>query len=141
MRSPLYLALHQTLLERLQPPTRGAMNVGHHECLDYFNVYCNFSCRQLALHVEIDDITVKGHALYRIGSFMNHSCDPNVGMVSPSFTSAAQWTCIKPISKGAELLDSYIPLQGDPTQSKKDRQHILNLHYKFNCHCSLCVQS
>eukprot|EP01122_Echinamoeba_exundans_P007972 TRINITY_DN2556_c0_g1_i1.p1 TRINITY_DN2556_c0_g1~~TRINITY_DN2556_c0_g1_i1.p1 ORF type:complete len:333 (+),score=23.66 TRINITY_DN2556_c0_g1_i1:828-1826(+) len=94
---------------------------------------------QLSVHVEVDDAAVsKGHALYRIGSFMNHSCEPNVGMVSPSFSSRAQWSLLKPARAGQELVNSYIALD-DANQTRAERQHLLRLHYKFNCTCNRCV--
>lgn len=106
------------------------------------NSFSYFQFRQLSVHVEVDDQKiVKGHALYRIGSFMNHSCDPNVGMVSPSFSSHAQWSLLRPVSKGQELVNSYIALGEDTQQSKEDRQHLLQLHYKFTCRCSLCTST
>jgi hypothetical protein len=57
---------------------------------------------QLDVKVNIDDEdAVKGHGLYRIGSLFNHSCDPNVGMSMPAFSTKTCWTALRPIKAGA----------------------------------------
>lgn len=78
---------------------------------------------------------VKGHALFRIGSFMNHSCSPNVAAVSPAFSTRAQWCVLKPVALGEELQSSYLSTDDLPTL---ERRKLLQLHYSFTCECSMC---
>ena len=73
-------------------------------------------------------------AMYETGSFANHSCDPNVGLRSPSVTSEVLWVAFKPIRKGEEILCSYIPTD----LSTADRKEILLRSYGFECKCSRC---
>eukprot|EP01122_Echinamoeba_exundans_P014261 TRINITY_DN6417_c0_g1_i1.p1 TRINITY_DN6417_c0_g1~~TRINITY_DN6417_c0_g1_i1.p1 ORF type:complete len:392 (+),score=42.58 TRINITY_DN6417_c0_g1_i1:40-1215(+) len=80
---------------------------------------------------------VKITAMYETGSFANHSCDPNVGLRSPSVTSEVLWVAFKPIRKGEEILCSYIPTD----LSTAERKEILLRSYGFECKCPRCSSS
>lgn len=95
---------------------------------------------QLGLHILIrDDIQVKGHGLFRLGSMMNHSCDPNVGMSQPSITAKASWVALRDIALGEELFDSYVTLEEGSKHDREVRRNILFENYHFWCNCSLCA--
>lgn len=97
------------------------------------------SATQLGLHILMrDDVQIKGHAVYRLGSFMNHSCEPNVGMPQPSFSSQAAWVALKDIAFGEELNDSYVALEEDAKHDRDLRRQILYENYHFWCNCKLC---
>lgn len=96
--------------------------------------------QQLGLHILMrDDVQIKGHALYRLGSLMNHSCDPNVGMSQPALTSKASWVALRDISIGEELLDSYVTLEEGAKHDRDERRQILFENYHFWCDCKLCA--
>lgn len=95
---------------------------------------------QLGLHILMrDDVQIKGHALYRLGSFMNHSCEPNIGMPQPSFSSKAAWVALRDIAIGEELVDSYVALEEGEKHDRDLRRQILYENYHFWCNCKLCA--
>ena len=98
------------------------------------------SAQQLGLQILMrDDVQIKGHALYRLGSLMNHSCDPNVGMAQPALTSKASWVALRDISLGEELLDSYVALEEGAKHDREQRRQMLFENYHFWCNCKLCA--
>jgi tetratricopeptide (TPR) repeat protein len=97
------------------------------------------SAQQLGLHLLMrDDVQNKGHGLFRLGSLMNHSCDPNVGMAQPALNSKASWIALRDIMIGEELFDSYVALEDEAQHNRKQRREILHENYYFWCECSLC---
>ena len=74
-----------------------------------------------------------GTALWSLGSFFNHSCDPNCVLVLDK--SGVSFRCIRAVGKGEELCVSYVNLY----QGRKDRQSVLKrIHGFFPCSCSRC---
>jgi len=98
------------------------------------------SAKQLGLHILMrEDVQIKGHALFRLGSLMNHSCEPNVGMSQPALTSKASWVALRDISIGEELVDSYVALEEGATHDRDLRRQLLFTNYHFWCNCTLCA--
>lgn len=97
-------------------------------------------------------VKIRGHGLYKICSFMNHSCDPNMELKHPAWDGKITWMATRDIKKGEELTFAYIggniackkpnshrPLEMD---SQEERRQLLKDHYGFACQgtCSLCQQ-
>lgn len=98
------------------------------------------TAQQLGISIVIrEDVQIKGHGLYRLGSFMNHSCDPNIGMPQPSLSAKAQWVALRDISIGEELVDSYVALEEGAKHDRELRRQILYENYHFWCNCKLCA--
>jgi hypothetical protein len=56
-----------------------------------------------------DKVTVRGSAIYRIASYLNHSCDPNVMALYPHLVGhATAFVAGKPIKKDEELFYRYL---------------------------------
>lgn len=75
-----------------------------------------------------------GSGLFTLANSMNHSCNPNVVIMSPFPNYQIQVVAIQDISPGDELTFSYI----DETQPFEVRQKILLEKYLFKCNCSKC---
>ncbi|XP_076816367.1 histone-lysine N-methyltransferase SMYD3-like isoform X2 [Clavelina lepadiformis] len=73
-----------------------------------------------------------GTGVYLSCSLLNHSCDPNC--VAEFDEMNINIRAIKDISKGEELLISYV----DVFAPSEDRQKDLMDIYKFSCRCNLC---
>jgi len=76
---------------------------------------------------------VRYNAIYKIASFVNHSCNPNIEIARPSFTSHITWVATKPIKKGDELLCAYIPPIPQENGGQKERRFLLYNTYNFVC--------
>lgn len=96
------------------------------------------SAEMLNLNMQYnEDVIFKGHSLLEIGSFFNHSCDPNIGFTVPSLTNRSCWIALKDIQKGEELLSSYIALD-DVKHDRELRRKIIKDKFHFECECSYC---
>lgn len=83
-----------------------------------------------------------GVAISPLAALINHSCNPNVAVVFPRFSSAKEEplihvVAIQDIQANAELFTSYI----DITLPRAQRQKDLKETYNFTCECELCKQS
>ena len=97
------------------------------------------TAQQLGLNLLMrEGVGVSGHGLFRLGSLMNHSCDPNVGLSHPQITSRVSWVALRDISAGEELLDSYVDLEQSKDLSRDSRRTLLHDNYYFWCQCALC---
>ncbi|XP_022890240.1 SET and MYND domain-containing protein 4 isoform X4 [Olea europaea var. sylvestris] len=77
-----------------------------------------------------------GQAVYAVGSFFNHSCQPNVHAYFLSRTLYVRATEF--VATGHELELSYGPQVGQC--ACKDRQQLLKDRYLFICQCSGCAR-
>eukprot|EP00123_Amoebidium_parasiticum_P009155 comp19285_c0_seq1/m.22114 comp19285_c0_seq1/g.22114 ORF comp19285_c0_seq1/g.22114 comp19285_c0_seq1/m.22114 type:complete len:424 (-) comp19285_c0_seq1:645-1916(-) len=74
-------------------------------------------------------------AVYLIGSYFNHSCEPNMKLVFNAGNHKVSYVATKAIKKGDEIMRTYIDLEGkDATQRKAELQS----RYKFTCDCPQC---
>lgn len=97
------------------------------------------SAQAMGLHLLMrDDVQVKGSALFRLGSIMNHSCDPNVGISQPALNARASWVALRDISIGEEMFDSYVVIEEGAKHDRELRRQLLFENYHFWCNCSLC---
>jgi len=82
-----------------------------------------------------DKVTVHGSAIYRIASYLNHSCDPNVMALYPHLVGhATAFVAGKPIKKDEELFYRY----DTTTENLHERRKKLHKLYHFWCNCSRC---
>jgi hypothetical protein len=80
---------------------------------------------------------ITGSALYLMGSLLNHSCAPALGLI-PSGTSGASFVAVNDIDVGEELSVSYI---GDDNQLPgPTRRRLLLEKYGFYCNCPRCQE-
>jgi tetratricopeptide (TPR) repeat protein len=95
---------------------------------------------QLDVKPEVSEKEVRCNAIYKAGSFMNHSCSPNVEIARPSWSTHVTWIALKDIKEGEELLCAYLPeVKGDEAQ--EERRNLLFQKYGFLCQgeCELCL--
>lgn len=83
-----------------------------------------------------------GVAISPLAALINHSCNPNVAVVFPRFSSAREEplihvVAIQDIQANSELFTSYI----DITLPRSQRQNDLKETYNFTCECELCKPS
>lgn len=96
------------------------------------------SAAMLNLNMQYnEDLIFKGHNLLGIGSYFNHSCDPNIGFTVPSLTNRSCWIALRDIQKGEELFSSYIALD-DVKHNRELRRKIIKEKFHFDCECSYC---
>lgn len=73
--------------------------------------------------------------LFPLGSLLNHSCEPNVGIGTPVFnTKMVSFVALKPIKEGDELVASY----STETDIVKRREFLYHNYY-FWCRCPKCT--
>eukprot|EP01012_Entosiphon_sulcatum_P034209 TRINITY_DN4335_c0_g1_i1.p1 TRINITY_DN4335_c0_g1~~TRINITY_DN4335_c0_g1_i1.p1 ORF type:complete len:618 (-),score=115.00 TRINITY_DN4335_c0_g1_i1:13-1866(-) len=77
-----------------------------------------------------------GVALYLVGSFINHSCMPNVVMTQ-SATNEAVFVTAARVRKGEPLCITYTP-EDDMETPKPQRQNKIFASWRFKCRCVLC---
>ncbi|KNC84508.1 hypothetical protein SARC_03282 [Sphaeroforma arctica JP610] len=77
-----------------------------------------------------------GHAVYLAGSFMNHSCDPNVKISFVKKTNQIQYTARKAIKAGDEVCFAY---NGFSMKKTEERRAELKKAFAFDCMCGKCV--
>lgn len=77
---------------------------------------------------------IAGNALYMLSSLYNHSCAPNAKILF-EHSNQAHVIAVKPISKGEEIVISYI----DESLPKKERQ--FHLQPYGNCQLLSCFVS
>lgn len=81
-----------------------------------------------------DKATIQGSAIYRISSYLNHSCDPNVMAVDPHLGGhVSAFVAGKRITKDDELFYGYQTSGDVHTRRKK-----LYEAYHFWCNCPRC---
>lgn len=77
-------------------------------------------------------------AVYALHSKLNHSCAPNVHVVSGSFVDAAvEVVALTDVATGEELCVSYT----DPKLSHAQRRRALLNNHFFVCNCAECAAS
>lgn len=76
-----------------------------------------------------------GKGFYRMASFFNHSCLPNIG--GDFDGSKIAFTVAQDVSAGDQLFISYV---NNSTWSQKENHEFLWMHYGFKCECTLCQQ-
>lgn len=77
-----------------------------------------------------------GKAVYILGSFFNHSCEPNVNVQWSGNSGRVTFHAAGPIDEGEQLVVSYI----DTEASVSNRQAQLLRGWGFTCHCAKCVE-
>jgi tetratricopeptide (TPR) repeat protein len=93
---------------------------------------------QLETHIQVDEThQVHAAAMYRLASFLNHSCEPNVALGLPCTSHIVSWTALRPIKRGEELQTNYV-FGHDLENDVQKRRQLLFEHYGFWCDCSLC---
>lgn len=78
--------------------------------------------------------TEGGSGLFLLANAMNHSCEPNVVVMTPFPDYRIKIVALRDIQQDEELTFSYI----DESQSYSIRQKELTGKYLFQCECSKC---
>eukprot|EP00743_Colponemidia_sp_Colp-15_P011896 GILK01013390.1.p1 GENE.GILK01013390.1~~GILK01013390.1.p1 ORF type:complete len:167 (+),score=18.60 GILK01013390.1:307-807(+) len=98
----------------------------------------NLNSHQIQIKTATD--ISSGAALFLIGSYLNHSCIPNVElayrMSHRGSPPVAEFKATQPIQVDDEMFITYI----DTTLAPADRQNSLHWNYGFHCQCPLCLQ-
>lgn len=82
-----------------------------------------------------EKVTVRGSAIYRIASYLNHSCDPNLMALYPHLAGhVTAFIAGKSIKKDDELFYRY----DSTTENLHERRKNLHKLYHFWCNCSRC---
>ena len=92
--------------------------------------------------VHLNTYTVDDqHCLFHVGSYVNHSCDPNTVLSLESrghgarLRTVGKWLACRPVEKGEEVTVSYV----DTLLPVAARQEHLEFAYGFKCDCNRCV--
>jgi len=84
------------------------------------------------------DLTIRGGSgLFVVANSMNHSCAPNVTVISCFNSHTARIAALRDILPGEELCFSYI----NENLPFRERQKLLAQLYLFSCQCSKCNQN
>ncbi|KIY44329.1 SET domain-containing protein [Fistulina hepatica ATCC 64428] len=75
-----------------------------------------------------------GWAMYPMGSYFNHDCNPNVRKARNG--RAMEFYTTRDVPAGSELCISYI----DTTEKVHERREQLALYWDFVCNCKRCVK-
>jgi SET and MYND domain-containing protein len=86
----------------------------------------------IAVKTSVNSFIYCGSGLYVLGSVLDHSCDPNVYVISDG--NCLEIRAMKNIATNDKLLISYI----DTKMPKQKRQSELKSKYYFDCSCSRC---
>uniref|UniRef100_A0A7S4CB43 SET domain-containing protein n=1 Tax=Eutreptiella gymnastica TaxID=73025 RepID=A0A7S4CB43_9EUGL len=85
---------------------------------------------------KMDETEACGVGLFHLHASINHSCSPNVHLVSEEFLDHSMAiVAIADLRSGDEVLSNYLPSADLPL---KERQQRLKECYEFQCHCTLC---
>jgi hypothetical protein len=126
--SSLMLRTQQQRLQKLLPPLLFGRILGilHLNCFSVFSKGSSSSTEYA------------GCALFEHGSFLNHSCEPNVAMepIAPSDAGMHSFVAARDSAAGDELCFSYTDC-GAHTDTKT-RNAYLWKYYGFVCACPLC---
>jgi len=90
---------------------------------------------------ELSPHSLRGTALYKIYSKMNHSCECNTenrGSSSGEHGAEVSVYAARDIAAGEEIMTSYLHMTNPRTVSRKFRQEALQ-QYLFECKCALCT--
>jgi len=90
--------------------------------------------KEYILNPTLSEGETKGNAIYKISSFLNHSCAPNIYPKSPNLNARLSWITSQRLEKGSELRIAYLA-QEDP---RENRQALFS-KYGFVCHCEVCL--
>ncbi|XP_020588099.1 histone-lysine N-methyltransferase ASHR1 [Phalaenopsis equestris] len=102
--------------------------------VDLREITHNFSKLSCNAHTICDEeLRPLGTGLYPVVSIINHSCIPNAVLVFGGRIAVVR--AVKPISKGAEIVISYI----DTAAITMTRQNALK-QYFFKCNCLRCTK-
>jgi SET and MYND domain-containing protein len=82
----------------------------------------------------MSELCINGTGLFAIANTFNHSCEPNIALMSPFNDSRLRVVAIRPVAAGDELLISYI----DEDMDWSSRQKRLKEKYMFECDCPKC---
>ena len=92
--------------------------------------------------VHLNTYTVDDqHCLFHVGSYVNHSCDPNTVLSLEArghgvrLRTVGKWLACRPVDKGEEVTVSYV----DTLLPVAARQEHLEFAYGFKCDCNRCV--
>ena len=78
---------------------------------------------------------IRGYSLHVLGSYFNHSCQPNV-LPMPSFNNEVTFVTLDNLNKGDELTINYI---GSMTNADRaTRQRVIKERFHFECNCPRC---
>jgi len=97
---------------------------------DILSLLCKISCNSFTVtNAELNTI---GTGIYKVGSYLNHSCDPNACAVFSGNVISIR--AMKTIVPGEEILISYTDLM----QPSAVRKSELLEGYMFDCTCAHC---
>ncbi|KIJ56604.1 hypothetical protein M422DRAFT_773393 [Sphaerobolus stellatus SS14] len=86
----------------------------------------------------------KGSGLYKVSSYLSHSCNPNVYLTFPDGTFTLHLMAKKPIKAGEELNMAYVDVsqrEGEPLQvARLRRRTALAAGWGIVCTCKRCVE-
>lgn len=85
---------------------------------------------------EISKRPLRGMALYRLQSLMNHRCSPNCRMVAEGVASTCDVQATRDVNEGEELCIDYL---AGSSYSLQDRRIILLDQYHVDCTCDVCT--
>ena len=102
------------------------------QLLDILNLSVN--AEEVLSSRELQNITLETTGLYVTLDSMNHSCEPNVMLVSAHDNHTLSAVAKRAIQKGEQLYISYI----DECLPRQKRQNVLRRMYHFECECTLC---
>eukprot|EP00462_Mataza_sp_D1_P018403 CAMPEP_0175130324 /NCGR_PEP_ID=MMETSP0087-20121206/5948_1 /TAXON_ID=136419 /ORGANISM="Unknown Unknown, Strain D1" /LENGTH=528 /DNA_ID=CAMNT_0016412539 /DNA_START=114 /DNA_END=1700 /DNA_ORIENTATION=- len=81
-----------------------------------------------------------GLGFFLAAAWLNHSCHPNI--VHFVTNEEISFRAVRPIGKGEEVCETYIPLLGDlNVYSRSSRQAELKKKFGFDCCCEKCTSS
>lgn len=106
------------------------------------NAHCSEQFTSNSFTLATPSLSPIGVAISPLAALINHSCNPNVAVVFPRFSSAREEplihvVAIQDIQANSELFTSYI----DITLPRSRRQNDLKETYNFTCECELCKPS
>ncbi|KAH1417604.1 hypothetical protein KXX32_009427, partial [Aspergillus fumigatus] len=95
-------------------------------------IYCAILTNSMCIKIAEGSAPVLGTTLDLVGSFMNHSCDPNAFVFFEG--SQMRVRTLRPLRAGEEITQTYVDLSG----SVFSRQVATQKDYFFKCACERC---
>ncbi|KAK9727439.1 mitochondrial import receptor subunit tom20 [Basidiobolus ranarum] len=78
---------------------------------------------------------VVGAGLFKITSYINHSCEPNARVTFPKGNRQLALVAAKPLKAGDQLFITYVKVDG---RKHAERKEELVKKYRLKCECDLC---
>eukprot|EP00026_Physarum_polycephalum_P003924 Phypoly_transcript_03941.p1 GENE.Phypoly_transcript_03941~~Phypoly_transcript_03941.p1 ORF type:complete len:438 (+),score=59.35 Phypoly_transcript_03941:819-2132(+) len=101
----------------------------------YKRICTKFMLNSFRVDIPFEKKKCSCRCLFILGSFFNHSCEPNCEWKVQAGTHKVNFVASKKIKKGEEICISYI----DHTLPKSERLKLLRDKYRFDCCCPKCT--